>query len=154
MEIRRTEKPLKHWKETVRVIGDFAIRYQADAFPLLGMDAPTVFRFVADLPYVADPIGKETVSRPLYTLDPSYEPRDCDDKTVLIGAWAEMHGHPWRIVVVGKGNRPHHVFPEVFLAGDWIPMDATYSKNEIGVYPRKWKFRKAFNIKHTKTINS
>lgn len=147
-------RPLGHWRETVGEIARLARIYQTDAARFLNMDPQTVFRYVADLPYHRDPPGQETVARPIYLLQPDWTPRDCDDKTVLIGAWAELHGLPWRIVVSSKRDdkRPHHVFPEVKLPGlGWTPMDATYPKNQFGIPPRRWTWRTHFTIKPPKT---
>jgi hypothetical protein len=79
--------------------------------------------------------GEEFVSRPLYTLDPGWGgPRDCDDKTVLVLVWPIRNGFRWRVVVAGDdGADVWHVFPELFVSGHWLPVDATYSTNRIFV---------------------
>ena len=73
----------------------------------------------------------EVIKRPMYGMLGG----DCDDKAVLIGAACERLGIPWRIVTTSR--RPnksiHHVYNEVNIDGDWLPVDATYAKNELFV---------------------
>jgi transglutaminase-like putative cysteine protease len=89
------------------------------------------YDYVRSLPYHPDPVGLETVSRPLYTLNPEWTgPRDCDDKTILIMAYCHLNNIPARAVVVGKGLRPHHIYPEVFIHDTWQPADATYPDSD------------------------
>ena len=97
------------------------------------------YRMIANLPYVADPKGKETLSRPKYTLDPDYEPRDCDDKAILLGAWLYANRVPFRFIAVSghKSKKLHHVFVQLDWCGKSVHADATYSKNTLG-YVKDW----------------
>ena len=94
------------------------------------------YRHVCKLPYIADPPGVETVSRPAYTLRRDYFPRDCDDKAVLIAAW--LHGNGRRCRFVASSTKPnkqlHHVFVQL---DNGTLIDATYSENAqfLGNYP-------------------
>lgn len=112
--------------ETVREIERLAATYFADLLPYRFESLMKAYDYVRGLPYIADPVGLETVSRPRYTLARDWNgPRDCDDKTVILLAAAKLLRTPARIVVCGQTSRPHHVYPEWFL-GEWTPADATY----------------------------
>jgi hypothetical protein len=110
-------------------IGDYA------AWPL-----PAWFDLVRYIPYESDnerfpERPMELVPRPKYLLDRSLFPRiDCKKKSILIAAWAESHGVPYRFVAVSqKPNRSiHHVFPQLLVSGEWVTMDATFPEYEMG----------------------
>ena len=110
--------------------------YWSDLGPWLQVPFIVYYRHVCALPYVEDPPEQETVSRPLYTLDPFYMPRDCDDKAVLLAAW--LHGHGEKVRFVATSTRPdkelHHTFIQM---QNGLCLDATYRKNApyIGFYP-------------------
>ncbi len=61
------------------------------------------------LPYHADPVGLETVSRFKYTKDPNFPIRDCDDKTVPILSKAILDKIPCRAVVWKRKPSPSHI---------------------------------------------
>lgn len=94
------------------------------------------FNFVCCLPYAEDPEDCETVSRPRYTLNPAYRPRDCDDKSVLIASWLHGNGLPCRFIAVSTQDTGelNHVFVE---ASGGLDLDATYPeyRNLLGKYP-------------------
>ena len=94
------------------------------------------FNFVCALPYYDDPEDCETVSRPRYTLNPNYRPRDCDDKSVLLASWIHGNGARSRFVAVStqKSGELNHVFVQL---EDGTDLDATYPEyhNIIGKYP-------------------
>lgn len=94
------------------------------------------YRHVCALPYVADPIGIETVSRPLYTLKEDYKPRDCDDKSVLIASWC--HGNGIKKRFVSTSTRPDKHLCHVFVQlENGLFIDPTYRKfmEYMGKYP-------------------
>lgn len=94
------------------------------------------YTYVCNLPYVEDPAGVEFVSRPAYTLDPNFRPRDCDDKAVLIACW--LHGNGRRCRFVASSTRPNMLLHHVFVQDqNGTLIDATYSKNAqfLGNYP-------------------
>jgi transglutaminase-like putative cysteine protease len=68
---------------------------------------------------------------------------DCDDMTILLGAFMLSTGHPVRIVLSGfRPHKPHcysHIYPEVLVLGRWVPIDAT-TRHPIGwAPPAIWK---------------
>ena len=104
-----------------------AKQYASDLQNYSNQDFFTFYNYVRELPYIPDPKGKETISRPAYTVNQDWKGcRDCDDKTVLIGAFCELKKIPWRVVVVGVREYPHHVYPEIMHLGKWTQSDATY----------------------------
>jgi len=105
------------------------IRYCAGFFNDLGTLIDTTlkgyFDFVRKIPYAED-IGAEFVARPKFCF--ASPALDCKKKAVLMGAWFEGHGIPWRLVAISENPDEiiHHVFPQAFLGGDWHNADATY----------------------------
>lgn len=91
---------------------------------------------VCALPYVSDPVGVETVSRPAYTLQRDYKPRDCDDKSVLLASWCQGNGLKKRFV--STSTRPDRRLCHVFVQlENGLLLDSTYPKfkDYIGLYP-------------------
>ena len=76
------------------------------------------------------------MSRPAYTLNPNYTPRDCDDKAVLIASWLHGHGYKCRFVVSSCSPTRElcHVFVQL---KNGVFFDATYSdyRDFLGSYP-------------------
>jgi transglutaminase-like putative cysteine protease len=68
---------------------------------------------------------------------------DCDDMTILIGAMLMSTGHPVRIVLAGyRPNKPHsysHVYPEAYVAGRWVALDATLDRPMGTRSPALWR---------------
>jgi hypothetical protein len=69
---------------------------------------------------------------------------DCDDMTILLGAMLLSTGHPVRLALVGfRPEKPHsysHIYPEVHVAGRWLPVDATVRSRPMGFAPPAiWK---------------
>lgn len=111
-------------------------QYYTDLGGWLRVPLMQYYLFVCTLPYVSDPIGVETVSRPLYTLQRDYRPRDCDDKSVLLASWC--HGNGIKKRFVSTSTRPDKRLCHVFLQlENGLLMDSTYPKfkDYIGNYP-------------------
>lgn len=122
--------------QTGREMRRLVENYWNDLGPWLNVSFLEYFNHVCELPYVPDPPEVETVSRPLYTLDPGYVPRDCDDKAVLLACWFHGNGRKSRFVASStRYNRElHHTFIQIV---DGIYLDATYKNfsNRLGFYP-------------------
>ena len=96
-----TKKYLSSVEQTGAAMRRLACNYCADLGRWLSVPFVVYYRHVCELPYIPDPPEVETVSRPLYTLNARYSPRDCDDKSVLLAAWLHAHGENaalWRPV--------------------------------------------------------
>lgn len=142
-----TTVPLESYKQTVAKIFEFAKQYKSDLEELKNKSIYGFYNLVRNLPYHADPKGEETVVRPKYTILPDWQgARDCDDKTLLIGAFCELAGIAWRSIVCGQTKfKPHHIYPEVKLNGHWQSADATYpDRCMFGKNLYEEKFRKVF----------
>lgn len=88
-------------------------------------EAEALHAFVRDnIRYVMDVTEVETVQSPIATL--TARAGDCDDKSTLLCALLESIGHPTRFVAVGRERNEYcHVYCEVCLSGDWIPLETT-----------------------------
>jgi transglutaminase-like putative cysteine protease len=68
---------------------------------------------------------------------------DCDDMTILLGAMLLSTGHPVRLALVGfRAKRPHmysHIYPEVYVGGKWLALDATMGRPIGWAPPARWK---------------
>lgn len=94
-------------------------------------ESKALFEFVQEyLHYVKDPTGTEFLRDPITALKRGFG--DCDDFTVLFGALSESIGNPIRVVVIGKKETPHHVFPEVQVDKEWIGADAIFPDFSFG----------------------
>lgn len=132
--ITRRQK-LRDVFQTAAEMRRLTLEYWRDLGPWL--DAPFIsfFNFVCALPYVEDPPECETVSRPAYTLQEGYRPRDCDDKAVLIASW--LHGHGLPVRFVGVSTLQNRELCHVFTECDGLDIDATYPEYHgmLGKYP-------------------
>jgi hypothetical protein len=93
----------------------------------------TVFSwYKKNVDYRRDPYGVELLQDVWSTLD--RKRGDCDDATVWLGAAAEILGSPVRIVTVSTrpDKEPVHVYPEAYVGGKWIAMDATVPGAALG----------------------
>lgn len=137
--MKRTEAELTNVMQTGAEMARIVRTYWRDVRDFLDMPFGDYYRMVANLPYYPDPKGKETLSRPKYTLDPEYSPRDCDDKAILIGSWLYANGIPFRFIAVSgdKSKKLHHVFVLLDWCGKNVHADATYPRNTLG-YVKEW----------------
>jgi hypothetical protein len=115
-----------------------AVTYSKDIGDKAKWPFPRWYNFVKTLPYIADAKDVEQVARPALTMRPDWQPRDCDDKAVLIGAWLAANGKPFRFAA--SSRRPdktlHHVFVVVKdKAGKPLAIDATYPNDTLGAWP-------------------
>jgi hypothetical protein len=118
------------------------------AYQLPGIKQVTAkqwYNKIKALPYKRDPKGMEWVTNPLITINPNYKGfRDCDDKAILMAAWAFVHKKPYRFVAgAKKGCNLHHVWPEIAINNkNFISFDATFPKkyyiNNNGI----WNYKK------------
>lgn len=75
-----------------------------------------------------DAWGAQVLARPALTIHKRAPVIACANKAIILASWAQLNRVPWRLVAVGRvaGMPPHHVFPEMFIGGEWRPVDATY----------------------------
>lgn len=131
--LKLTINDLESYRQTVDECRRIAREHRDDILPYLSEETDLFawYERIRSLPYVADPQGIETISRPRYTLKEDWNgPRDCDDKTVLILSYCHLKEIPCRIIVCGQTPAPHHIYPEVKL-NVWMPADATYPHRSV-----------------------
>lgn len=138
--IQRTTVPLTSIRQTGAQMGYLAKTYATDMARYASMSLLEIQKLVREIPYVRDPEGEEAVHRPCITLAGRGIGRDCDDKSICIGAWASLRGFPFRFVAVGRGgpgatSKYHHVFCEIEYPGlGWTRVDATYDHDRVGAW--------------------
>lgn len=131
-----TTRPLNDVHETALEMRRLCEKYYTDLGAWLSVPLIIFYRHVCALPYVPDPVGVETVSRPAYTLRPEYTPRDCDDKSVLIASW--LHGNGIKKRFISTSCRPDRRLTHVFVQlENGLFVDPTYKKYSdcLGNYP-------------------
>lgn len=138
------------YETTVEQMFRLCRQYAADVDAFNFRDYLDAYLYVRSLPFISDPDGIEMVTRPKYSLNPAWtKNRDCDDKTTALCAFAERRGIQYRFAVVGEerdnARNPHHIYPEFFLDGVWLPMDATYpDRCKMGERLYQERFRRVF----------
>lgn len=169
-ETVKTDRELETYIQTLKEIKRLSLMYYKDlllpnkfGFNFKSCTLPELSRFIKDtLIYVSDPPGQEHLTRAKHSIQNANSsgrhPLDCDDKTHLIVSWLLLQNEiltrdltrPYviYIVVSGRGDRPHHVYPEITLPGivkDYI-VDSTYPRNVLGhsLFPEK--YRKKFHL--------
>lgn len=86
--------------------------------------------------FVKDPVTKEKLYPPAELL--KIRAGDCDDHSMLLGAFLLAVGIPARFVTVAAGADPEqfsHVYIEGQIDGEWIPMDTARPEAQFGVPP-------------------
>jgi len=136
--IHREIAPLTDKAQTVtkmyRLAEDFS--RDLDGFIVNGKRIPRMsmiefYEYVRGIPFRRDREPVEWIGRPEVLLKASASGLDCKKKAVLLGAFFERKNIPrsrWRYVVVSRraDGEPHHVLPQIKLAGSWYNFDATY----------------------------
>jgi len=141
------------WKPTydltVRTMFEMARAFRRDVLEFLGPNPYEMYNYIRDLPFIDDPPEVETLARPAFILSRRWlVNRDCDDKSLAIGAWCEQFRYRYRFAVVGENLdhdlNPHHVYPEIWLEKNWVPFDATYPDCKLGERLYTERFRRIF----------
>lgn len=116
-------------------------------------EAEAIYAWVhANIRFVNDPVDsfgdpKETLraARDILELGAG----DCDDFTILMLSLAQNIGLQGRIVTVASDPRDPsqftHVYPEVDIDGEWVPMDAARPGAEFGLAPARVYRKKEWN---------
>lgn len=138
------------YETTVQECFRLARTYAADVDEYNFRDFVDAYAYVRDLPFIENPPGVQLVTRPAFCLSPRWRlNRVCVDKTTALGAFAERRRIKYRWAVVGEdldnSKNPHHIYPEFFIEGQWIPMDATYPEHcRMGERLYEERFRRIF----------
>lgn len=130
----QTDRELESVEDTGKEMHRLAFAFREDVLSYAHMSLDEFFSFVAVIPYVNDPDSVEFLQRPYYTLTGTGQGGDCDDKAIVMAAYAILHEIPYQFVAVAKeeGDDLHHVFTELQINGAWVPFDVTYAFNTLG----------------------
>lgn len=113
---------------------DMVERYYQDMLPWAHYSLLDIYNIIKNLPYRPDPPEEETLMRPSYTMSMQGWGGDCDDKSIALASYAKLRGIPYRFLAVRRFGKDqlHHVYPELYIKGEWIPFDPTYNFNTPG----------------------
>lgn len=146
--MKLTTVPLKDVRQTIREMFKLIETCAEDVAPYATQTPEQFYSMVRALPYIPDPRGNEWVQRPASSLHGWGFFRDCDDKAILMAAYAKAAGIPFRIAIGGsrayvdsRGRTEvpyHHVWPEFYMMGKWLPMDATYSRYQPYIHNQQY----------------
>jgi hypothetical protein len=102
---------------------------------------------LANVRYTPDVTGKETLHAAFDVA--RLQIGDCDDFTVLFCSLFETIGKKTRIVTISSHPEDpkqfSHVFPEVYVCGRWIPIDAARRGSAFGKGPEHWYRRREWD---------
>jgi hypothetical protein len=132
-----------NYKSTALKILELSKKYDYELISFINYSLNDFFNFVSNLEYKPDPKKTEFLSTPKYTLDHNFPYRDCDDKTLLICAFLNLHKLPKIILITGR-NKPEHIFPSTVINKKRFYLDATYPNSKINELPRKSKIFDVF----------
>jgi hypothetical protein len=99
--------------------------------------------------FVNDPVSKEAL-RPARELL-AMQAGDCDDiNAILLPALLGSIGHECRLVTIAADARDpsvfSHIYSEVNIDGEWIPIDAARPGAQYGKAPERWSRRAHWSL--------
>jgi len=135
---QHTQKPLISAAETAREMTRLAAKYSSDLGNKAKWPLAKFYKYVKNLPFRSDPAGHESIARPRLTMGLEWPWRDCDDKSILMGAWCYANKVPFKFQASSKvpSGVLHHVYVVAKTRGISVVLDATYPKNTLGVMDR------------------
>jgi hypothetical protein len=91
------------------------------------------FDYIKNIKYRMDRKPREILARPAISLKFKNAGIDCKKKALLIAAWSKQNNIPFRFVASSRrpDRQVHHVFPQLYISGRYINVDATYPTNSI-----------------------
>jgi hypothetical protein len=123
--------PLVSVIQTGKEMHRLIVKYADDIALNAAMPLREFYEHVKMIPYGPDPAGQEYLRRPQASMLGLGPGEDCDDKCIMMAAWAVLNNVPWKIIATGRENKVRHVFPLFFIEGEWRPVDATYPRNTL-----------------------
>lgn len=110
-------------------------RYYRDMMPYAKYSLGEIFDIVKSIPFREDPYHEETLQRPAHTMLSRAWGGDCDDKSICLASWAVCNDYPYEFIACRAFEKGalHHVYPEIFINGQWTICDATYPFNILGI---------------------
>jgi len=106
--------------------------YQGEA--LSEFDFEEYFYIIRSIPYVKDTKPIEIIARPFIIWAFREYGADCKKRCIMVLAYCKLKNIDTRIVTSSrrKDKREHHIFPQVFISGQWINADCTYPEYFLG----------------------
>ena len=129
--MRENTVRLRSVKQTGREMHRLIRQYAKDVALNASMPLREFYDAVKNMPYAPDPKEQEYVRRPQASFLGLGPGLDCDDKCIILAAYAELNNIPWKIIATGRGKQVRHVFPLFHIQGKWRPVDATYPRNTL-----------------------
>lgn len=125
---------LKSAEDTANQMARLSVLYANDLGDKINWPLQKFYDFVKNLEFRSDPRGHESIARPRLTLQENWPWRDCDDKSILIGAWLFANKIPFKFEANSKApsGHLHHVYVKASINGKPFFIDATYPKNRLG----------------------
>lgn len=119
----------------------------------IGESRAVYYWVLRSLRFTRDIRGKET----LHSADEILRLRagDCDDYTILMCSLLGSIGHKLRIVTISNlGPDPEtgapgeftHIYPEDYISGRWIPLDAARRRPALGRGPRHYTRKRVWDV--------
>lgn len=101
--------------------------------------------------FTKDPVTKEKLYPPQELL--KIGAGDCDDISMLLGAFLLAVGYPARLITVSANRDNPSEFSHVYVEGEvppgsgqWVPMDAARANSEFGVEPPTYFRKRAWSL--------
>lgn len=101
--------------------------------------------------FTKDPLTKEKLYPPQELL--KIRAGDCDDISMLLGAFALALGYPARLITIGANPDSPGEFSHVYVeaeapvgSGQWVPLDAARADSQFGVAPPVYFRKKAWSL--------
>jgi len=134
--MREITVPLRSVEQTGRAMHRLIREYENDVALNAAMPLHEFYHHVKMIPYAPDPKGHEYIRRPQASMLGLGPGLDCDDRCIMLCAWARLNGVRYRVIATGRERIVSHVFPLFFIEpvpgkGKWLPVDATYPRNTL-----------------------
>lgn len=133
-------EPLYDKKQTADSIKNLVNRYNTDldlvtvdGRKLSNFSLEEIFNFVRDIPYRKDKKPVEIIARPYLIIKHNQLGMDCKKKTILLASWCKRNNFSYRFLgsSMRRDKKICHIFPQIFLDGQWRNIDATYKDYKI-----------------------
>ncbi len=123
---------------------DMSEKYCKDMIPYANLTLFELYELVRKLPYKLEDGEFQVLARPLHSLNGSAPYLACANKSIIFGGYCNLRNIPFCFVSVGYGNEENysHVFPEIKVAGKYLPFDATYANYRLTLGPEPYQYAK------------
>lgn len=142
--ILRIDKVRSSVFETGRLMRRIATAFSGDVRAHVDESPHRFFERVRDIPYQADPDGMEFLQRPAITLANGGPGGDCDDKSIVLGAFFHENRIPYHFIAASRSATGplHHVWVLAKIDRKWENFDCTYAWNSVNQLIGSWPLAK------------